>query len=119
MGVVNLLATRFNLYWSLEGFDKFAHFVAGVSIGYLFFWFYFWLYPTRWRSKINLFLLAIAFILIVGVAWEVFEVYIGERGFHGKDYWRDTILDLICDTLGTLTAFATVSSKINQLIESK
>lgn len=101
--LANFLANRFHLYYSIWWFDVFMHFTGGVWLGLVFVWF---LNKRGQPLDLNFSLIikASAWILLVGVGWEVFEYYfinyVAQNGFDRFD----TISDLLLDLSGGLCA---------------
>lgn len=112
---LHYLALTFSLYWSIEWYDIMMHFLGGVTMAFLA---VFVLFTSEYikgmaglRSHILVvFLALVSFTLIVGLIWELWEIFVGfsdileDRG--------DTILDLIMDTLGAITVFVYVKEKM-------
>lgn len=90
---LDALAQRFYWYYSVKWFDSLMHFVAGFWVG-LFFLYTFtrsnFIPPS---SKKILF-----WVLVIGVLWEIFEVWtknmIGGASFDITDTSLDLFLDL-------------------------
>ncbi len=78
------------------------HFSAGGVVGMatVLTCIYFSKYSDR---KIKIVLLSALAGLVVGIAWELFELYFGMATFaDGMDYVTDTLSDLSLDTLGAI-----------------
>lgn len=97
--LANFLANRFHLYYSIWWFDVFMHFTGGVWLGMVFVWF---------LKKRNLpmtfdfsFIFKLtAWLLLVGIGWEVFEFYfINHMAGYSFDRF-DTVSDLLLDVSG-------------------
>jgi hypothetical protein len=110
---LHMFAIKYKLYWTASDFDTFVHFIAGVSVGL----FFVLIYPslTKCYKVKKPFLWVTTFILVVGMAWEVFEVWAGFLSTTDVGYRYDTTIDLIADTLGAWAAyFATKPRFISQ-----
>lgn len=99
------LATPFSLYWVYHWFDIPMHFLGGMFVAFLALWsahgasergISFTSYPYRRLSAMLLFVVLAA--LIVGIAWELFEVVTGMP--RELNYQFDTALDLLLDVFG-------------------
>lgn len=102
VGAFHLLASEWSLYWAVRHFDSFMHFLGGVCVGFATLWL---IWDDAAKKPAHIIVLyLIAGILIVGVVWEIFELYFGISVSEGERYWNDTITDLIMDTIGTLSA---------------
>lgn len=113
--LLHLLALEYSLYWSVDWFDILTHFLGGVTMGFLA---VFILFTSEYikplcalkHHSLIIFLAIISFVLIVGLSWELWEIFVGfsdvlnDRG--------DTILDLIMDTLGGVVVYVYVNNKI-------
>jgi hypothetical protein len=64
VGVLNYIATLYDLYWSLSEFDSVVHFFGGATLGAFFLWFYFFsgFFAPPKRKLIN-FLLADLYLI--------------------------------------------------------
>ncbi len=100
VGVLNSVAVKLHLYWTLHYFDSLVHFTAGVSVGFAALWFF-----SRSVTAKNILLVSFAMTLFVGIIWEIFELYFNitylSDGIH---YVTDTSFDLVMDCLGALVA---------------
>lgn len=80
-----------------------VHFLAGICVGMtsvLLYYFYSDRPLPSIRSSMQV---ALVFILIIGVAWELYELYIGTASLaDGLDYYLDTGSDLLMDISGSL-----------------
>lgn len=97
-------ALKFYFYWTIEWFDIFMHVFGGFLIGLIavFLLLRFLSEEVRNNLKIS-FLLMISFVLIVGLAWELWEIFVGFTDII--DDRIDTIVDLIMDFIGGYLAF--------------
>ena len=87
------------LWW----FDLLVHFLAGLWVSGLSLWIYFRSGYIR-KPVQNIrraFVVAVSSILIIGVSWEFYEIFIGIP--IEENYVQDTFADLIMDTLGAFT----------------
>lgn len=106
VGVLNYFANVYNWYWAIAPFDSFMHFLGGIVVVLFFLWLYFYsgaFAPSK-RSLSHFLLVAILGLILVAVAWEVYELLLGEAEFNKAGYPFDTGLDFVMDTLGGLTA---------------
>lgn len=101
VGLLNLIATYFYLYWTVWWFDMVEHFLAGACVAMasvLVYYFYNKQQPLSFRTIV---MIAIASSLIVGITWELYELsfqitYLSD----GLDYYLDTGSDLLMDISG-------------------
>lgn len=49
-------------------------------------------------------MLGVVFTILVGLVWEYFELIIGVTDLAAFEYWGDTGMDIVMDTLGSLAA---------------
>ena len=116
VAILNFLGTTFYLYWTLWGFDTVVHFLAGasVSMAVVLFWEYY--FPNKTPSLIKTIFLAVLVAFIIGILWEIYELYFDLTSFSdGIVYVRDTLSDLLMDItggfFGTLWAMKILSKK--------
>ena len=104
IAILHELALNFFLYWKFWWFDILMHFLGGLWIGLISLWFYFLSGYVKYTKKriTFIFVLSSVSVLVVGIAWELFELLV-EFDFS-SEYLFDTISDLILDILGALTA---------------
>ncbi|MBX4200448.1 hypothetical protein KW790_03265 [Candidatus Parcubacteria bacterium] len=107
LGVLHYMASLFYWYWSVPYFDKFIHFLAGISLGFFGIWLW-WdsgLFGKFRPSMRQAFITAFVFVLVAGVAWEFFELVYGMANpAYGETYGQDTFLDLLADMVGASIA---------------
>lgn len=89
-----------NYYMYIWPYDIVAHILGGLGIGL----FVTASLQTFWPSFLvkNRWLKIALIVLLVGLAWEAFEVYFNIAGypFGTKPYYIDTVKDLIDDVIG-------------------
>lgn len=104
VAVLNLLAIKFYLYWTVSEFDSLVHFLGGAFVGMLFLWLYFYsgIFDPQKRDLKNFVVISILSVILVGVLWEVFELIIGATNVNDLEYYFDTALDIVMDILGSL-----------------
>ena len=98
--VLNFVALKFYLYWTLGWYDIMMHFLGGLTLGVL----AIGLFNLEARGRKN-FLLIFGFVIILSVGWEVAEYIKGIAVFGDQSYALDTTKDLIMDTIGMVTAY--------------
>ncbi|MDP6249422.1 MAG: hypothetical protein QGH26_01135 [Candidatus Pacebacteria bacterium] len=107
IGILHISAMQFFLYWTFPWFDNLMHFLGGLWFGIFSIWFFFFSSVakkfTLQLSARNIFTVSIASVIVIGVLWEIFEIYAGVLVF-ATDYPLDTSVDLLMDTLGAVTA---------------
>lgn len=102
IGVIQVIALRFFLYWTVWWLDIVMHFLGGFWVALIVLWFYKAFVKEKAKSDHG-YLLALLGVIIVGIAWEVFEVLADTAHVRGN-YLFDTVGDLIMDTVGALVA---------------
>src|SRR3990167_3601657 len=94
IGALHFIAEAFYLYWTIWWLDIIVHLLAGFSGGLVIAWFF---GPT---STLKSAMLILVGMLIIGIAWEVFEYILNLiQPIH---YWQDTVLALVAGMLGAL-----------------
>lgn len=111
LAVFHYLFLELHLYWLYLWLDIPVHFLGGVTValGFLTFLGFF---PKLVDKHFTLFR-TLAFVLLVALAWEIFEVYIGIP-FEEGNYLGDTVLDLIMGMSGGLAGYS-VGRRVSQL----
>ncbi len=111
--VSHYLSLELSLYWRYLWLDLPMHLLGGatVGLGYLSLRDLFPSLPARAFGLVP----TIVAVMLVAVAWEVFEVMIGVV-FNEADRLRDTVSDLLVGALGGFIAYA-VSRSLNSLYE--
>jgi len=106
VGILNYIANLYHLYWSVNEFDSLVHFLGGATIAIFFLWLYFFsgFFNPPNRNLKTFLLVAILGAMFVSVAWEIFELILGEASMNKAEYPFDTTLDFIMDLLGALAA---------------
>lgn len=94
VALINLTGIAFSLYWRLWWYDIPPHLLGGVAAALTAMWF-----ETLLRGRIR-FSLCIILVLMIGIAWELFEFSFALTSFPRDT--ADTIKDLAVDTLGAL-----------------
>lgn len=105
VATLHFLANAFYFYWSYWWYDWMMHFLAGLAGGMAAYWGLF--ESGFWRRRGDKILLPILSVvvclMIVGVAWEIFEFANGMTD-STEGYRLDTIHDLMMDAAGSLVA---------------
>ena len=97
--VLNFIALTLYLYWTIGWYDLMMHFLGGLTIGMLVIWFL----KLEDRS-LKSFLVVFTCVMAVGGAYEVFE-YMNDITFSTQEYPVDTVIDLVMDALGIISAY--------------
>ncbi len=88
-------------YWTVWWYDIMTHFLGGVWVALAVLW-VINMPPFAWvRSRTDL-LSVVLLTLIVGSAWEIYEVFFGFADPNALKYIGDTLIDLCMDTLGSV-----------------
>ncbi len=99
------IALDFFLYWTTDWYDIVMHFLGGVVIGmiaYLVIDMFSGLKIVK-QTKLAHFSFVFGILLIIGLGWELFEIWtelidpIADR--------LDSMMDLVMDSVGGVTAF--------------
>jgi hypothetical protein len=111
--VLNHIASKFYLYYSLWWIDMPMHFLGGICAGL----FMVWLLPSEnlfselsWKYVFKIFL----GVLLIGVLWEVFEIIFNNIIAQISFDARDTIHDISFDLSGGLYAILYIIWKKQQ-----
>lgn len=112
--LVNFLAGKFHWYSSLPWFDMFVHFLGGfwLGLGVIY------LFPPKISSSSSILKILLG-VLIIGLAWEFFEIFV-DANFSKKIFdIKDTLSDLCFDLAGGLTATLYFFKRIGVNTENK
>jgi hypothetical protein len=91
---LNFLGAKFYLYYSLWYFDIFMHFLGGLWVAFLLFYFFF-------NKNFYVFVFQILLgVLLIGILWEIFEFFVNEIIATNPFNFLDTISDIFCDLAG-------------------
>lgn len=106
VAVLNIIAIKFYLYWSIKEFDSLVHFLGGAWVSLVFIWLFFYsnLFAPKNRSLKNFVVVSILGIVFIGILWEMFELLVGSTDVNDLEYPFDTSLDIVMDILGALSA---------------
>lgn len=101
--IISFIAIKLKLYDIFWWFDRPMHVYGGYVAGLLIIAFLF-------RNKISFSSKKFVFLLFfgafaVGIAWELFELFVENNTGADLVSMRDSIEDLICDMLGSLLAY--------------
>ena len=97
LAIIHITSLKFYLYWNFLWLDIVVHCFGGVivALGLFAIFDFFPNLPNRWLG----FWQVIAWVLIVGLAWEVFEL-LGGGIMIEANFKADLITDLIMDVIG-------------------
>lgn len=99
VSILHWVASSEGYYWTVEWYDFMMHFLGGVWVAL----FSLWISGMRYGHLIKPFVKGwnLVFVtIIVGIAWELFEVALGFNDTTMQGYFGDTTQDLIMDVLG-------------------
>ena len=96
-----LIGIVLHLNWTYWWYDVILHFLSGVSVGMatIIVWHYGFNFSKS--DKIQMIKIAVFAALVIGILWEIFELYMGLTFISdGINYVRDTASDIIMDISG-------------------
>ena len=102
IATLHWIGSDIGLYETTSWFDIIMHFLGGAWVSGAALWLAAVYLPDNRLYLVsvrNLVLCAIA----VGIAWEVFELLMGWTVLDMPNYWGDSILDIVMDTMGGWT----------------
>lgn len=108
------MALSLSLYWTVIWFDIMMHFLGGALIALITLFF---IYDPKFfnfsdKKPVVIFFTAISITLIIGMGWELWELYMKFADVYADRL--DTGLDLIMDTLGAISVCIYSKNKICQ-----
>jgi len=117
IGILETIALRFHLYWTLGWFDIMMHFLGGVWVAFAALWclLFFPYHGERVSNRLWLYGITLGATLVVGVLWEVFEYLFGIAILGDGAYAVDTTLDLTMDLLGALAAITLYACSMRKI----
>lgn len=111
---LHLIAIKFYLYWTTDWFDILMHFLGGLLIG-LIVLFILKIFISKIFNddhELILNLLVIGLVLVVGLSWELGEIFVGLTDIFSDKI--DTAVDLIMDTIGAIVSIFYLRSKSSE-----
>ena len=104
LAVFHVFSTHYYIYWTNGWTDHVTHFLGGAGIGLIGLWCASsGIFGGHDLSSRAIFLTSLISALVVGAAWEVFELKSGIIGFSAS-YKLDTIMDIVSDLAGGFAA---------------
>ena len=112
VAIIHYFACEYSLYWAISWFDILMHFLGGLLMGFIALFVFFTSEKISFpkNNRVLIFSLTIGFVLIVGLIWELWELFVGFSDVLNDV--GDTILDLIMDTAGAIVAYLLTIKKI-------
>lgn len=112
LAIFHYLFLELHLYWLYLWLDIPMHFLGGVTValGYMVF---LGLSPKLAKKYFTV-NYTLSFVLLVAVAWEVFEVAAGILTLEESNYVGDTTLDIIVGVIGGVSGYL-VGRRASQL----
>ena len=104
IGVFDLIAIKYSLYFFHEWIDIPVHFLAGFFVGALYFYLIYSNPRTRKlirvpRKQQNVFDTSVFWVFVTAMTWEIVEFLFG-RSYISPAYFPDTFLDIVATTFG-------------------
>jgi hypothetical protein len=103
--ILHFFALKTSLYWTTEWFDIVMHFLGGLTagLGVFFVILSLGMITHHEVSKKLLFFSVITGALLIGVVWELWELFMQFTDISTD--MLDTVLDIVMDTVGAICAF--------------
>lgn len=107
IALLHFIAFEFYFYWKFWWFDILMHFFGGLWIGLMALWLVFLSgYIIRFHlSYRTAFFTAIFSVIVIGIGWELFEVWSGVLLEEKANYIFDTTIDFIMDLAGAFLGY--------------
>jgi hypothetical protein len=111
VSVLHYAALTFYFYWTISWFDIAMHLMGGFLMGLIGM---FILIKTQKKEifknkKVSL-MLVLSFVLIIGLGWELWELFVGFTDIISDRL--DTMIDLMMDFIGGYFAFLHIDKKL-------
>lgn len=101
---LHYMALKLFLYWTTPWFDIVMHFLGGFLIGIIILCILINFIGVAFlNNKKVLFILTLSGVLVVGLGWELWEIFLGWTDVLEDQF--DTILDVVMDSIGAFLAF--------------
>ncbi|PJE74440.1 MAG: hypothetical protein COV01_00165 [Candidatus Taylorbacteria bacterium CG10_big_fil_rev_8_21_14_0_10_41_48] len=110
IALLHYLALDRAYYWTISWYDIMMHFLGGVWVAL----FALWIFSSRKISFLPThisFLQIVSLVICVGIVWELYEIMFGLTFVSDPEYWGDTILDLVMDTIGGICVAFSIRNK--------
>lgn len=105
--VLNLIAMKFYWYFSIWWFDMPMHLLGGFWLGLVFIWF------LRLKDlSFSTIVKIILGVLLIGIAWEVFEIIVNKTIIQNPFNTLDTISDVCFDLVGAFISILYFAKRI-------
>ncbi len=105
--LLHVTAVYFYLYWTVWWFDIVMHVLGGLVAGLI----AGEMLPFSRESRGGLLAVQLVTVLLIGIAWELYEYGTGMTFAGPGQYVLDTTLDLFSDVVGGMVAYLAVFSK--------
>lgn len=107
ISILHFAGSNLNWYWTYKWFDIPMHFLGGLWVALTALWIfcYFGYTNSITNYKFRTFFVVLFTVLIVGVSWEIFEVFGKMTFINDVGYWFDTTKDLTNDFIGGIVAY--------------
>lgn len=114
IAVANGLADKYFWYWQIRWFDIPMHFLGGVWLAGMAFWWYYFNKKTTNISFSSILATCLVAALGVGLVWEIYEAIVGLLTVGHINAMFDTTKDLFFDTLGGIVVAVWGFRKLNK-----
>jgi hypothetical protein len=111
LALLHLTFTKLSIYWSVWWADNLVHFVGGIVVALIGFWILYFSQKKIPASKTKSFVTIVAFVILIGILWEVFEYKAGIVQASIETYKLDTLHDLFSDLCGGIVGWFVCTSK--------
>ena len=98
---LHLISLQNDYYWLIWWYDIMMHFLGGVWVVLVLIW----LNQLKAAAVVLTFKRVLTAIVVVGLAWEIYELLFDQTFIDAKGYGLDTVLDLIMNTVGAAAAY--------------
>jgi|ETN02SMinimDraft_4_1059925.scaffolds.fasta_scaffold126046_1 hypothetical protein len=105
VAILHTVALFYYLYWIFEWFDILMHFLGGLFAAFVSLFAYKFLLSEKFHNNKMLLINTLIAVLIIGIVWEIFELYFDITYADEGNYIGDTILDYIMDLIGAYFGF--------------
>jgi hypothetical protein len=97
--ILHWVASFEGLYWTVAWYDVMMHFLGGLWVALFGLWAIHTEYGSRIAKPASI-VKIILFVLVVGILWEIHELYFAFTSLDDPKYAFDTSKDILLDLLG-------------------
>jgi hypothetical protein len=103
IGILHYSGTTLQMYWRVVGFDMLVHVLSSFFFVYALLTIISYLAKYTLMSR-TIYGTSLILALVMGIFWELFELYTGYTELHDMGYVRNALFDIGIDVVGAMAA---------------